>query len=132
MALVGISEGILAFGMPNFLNNGTNNYKLHLFVNNITPAAADVLASYSECSDASYAAFALVAGTWVLSTITGPKTQAAYPAHTFNFTSSTVVYGYYVTDSASTKVVWAEAFVGGPFTFNSGLPLSLTLKVTLS
>jgi hypothetical protein len=106
--------------------------KLHLFVNNHTPAAADTLSLYSECTDGSYLPVALTAGSWVLSSITGPKAQAAYPMQTFTFTGSTAVYGYYVTDAASTKVIFAELFTGAPQTFNSGLPLDLTLKVTLS
>ncbi len=132
MALLGIEEGIQAFLFPNALNNGTTNLKLHLYTNNLTPAAADVLASYTECADASYAAVALTAASWVLSSISGPKAQAAYPTVTFTFTSSAVLYGYYITDSATTKVIIAEKFSGAPITFGPTLPLALTLKVTLS
>jgi hypothetical protein len=131
MALVGITEGLKAFMEPNALNAGGTNFKIHLYTNNHAPAASDTLAgNYVECADASYAAVALTAGSWVF-TSPGGVTTATYPAITFNFAASATIYGYYVTDTASTKVVWAEEFTGAPLTFSSTFNLVLTPVITL-
>jgi hypothetical protein len=130
MALVGIAEGIKAYGLPNFQNAGTGYYRAHLYTNNHTPAAADTLASYTECADASYASV-LLNSAWTYTTLAGPVTQAAYPQLTFNFAASANIYGYYVTDSGSDKVVWAELFAGAPVAFGPTAPLLLTLQITM-
>lgn len=131
MALVGIEEGITAYGFPNFMDKAANNLKLHLFTNNHAPAAADTIASYTECTDPSYAAVALTAANWTIVQITGPISQASYPQQTFTFTNATNVYGYYVTDSGSNKVIWAEKFAAAPLACSATVPLDLTPKVTM-
>lgn len=130
MSLVGIEEGIQAFGFPNFLDQTGTGLKLHLFTNNYTPVASSVLSNFTECADASYAAVALTPGSWSITNVSGVAT-ASYPLQTFSFTSSATIYGYYVTDTSTTKVVWAERFGGAPLSFSSSLPLDLTLKVTM-
>lgn len=92
-------------------------WTLRLFSNNVTPAAADVFATYTEVAGGGYAAKSITAANWVVTA--GTPSNAQYAAQTFTFTGATnapgTVYGYYITD-ANSKIVVAERLVAPPFT----------------
>lgn len=92
---------------------------LRLYSNNHTPVLGETPSNFTECSGSGYAAIALVQGNWTI-TDTAGVVSCTYPQQTFTITGSLTIYGYYVTDSAKTKVYWAEKFAGGPITFGSG------------
>ncbi len=129
MALLGIEEGIQAYLIKYALNNATPaNLKLHLYTNNHTPAATDTTANYTECTDSGYSAQSLTGGSWTFSDVSN-VTTASYPAIVWTFNGSVTIYGYYVTDSGTNKVVWAELF-SASLNFGAGQQLSLTPQIT--
>lgn len=105
------------------------NLTLRLFTNNFTPANTDAVGAYTECADASYAGIVLTGASWVITTISGGQ-QAAYASQTFSFLSTNSLYGWYLTDSANTKVYAAGNFTSPPI----GIPIgggTLGVAVTL-
>ena len=87
---------------------------LKLFVNNITPADADVAATYTEMTTLGYVAKTLAAATWT-EAHDGTNGAASYAAQTWTFTAGTAVtiYGYYVV-GADGVIRWSERFAS-PF-----------------
>ena len=105
------------------------DYKVHLYVNNLTPLVTSVIGDFTECTLAGYAAASLTGGNWTGSTTGGVATYN-YPAIAYTFSAyagGTTIYGYYVSDSSSTYAIWAELF-GTSFAVPAGggeLDLSL-------
>lgn len=99
--------------------SATGDVRIHLYSNNYTPVEGSTVANFTECSAAGYAAITLAGASWSIATTTGTS-EASYAQQTFTFTATQVVYGYYVTNSANTIVLWAELFTGGPFNIPSG------------
>ena len=109
-----------------------DNVKLKLFINNVTPAEDDVVGTYTEATGAGYAAKTLTGGSWTVETDTG-VTTAEYAEQEFVFTGAQAnVYGYYVTDSAGTGLLWAERFTDGPYSIPAGGgSITVTPKIVL-
>jgi len=119
MALL-VPDGGEVILLSRMLNKAaTGDVKLHLYANNYTPVEGSLLANFTACSAAGYAVKTLAGASWTVTTTTG-TTEAVYAEQTFTFTASQVVYGYYVTDSAATSLLWAELFTGAPFNIPSG------------
>jgi len=97
----------------------TGDVKLKLYSNNYTPVEGSAIASFTECTASGYAAKTLAGATWTITTSAG-TTQAVYAEQTFTFTAAQTVYGYFVTDTAGTGLLWAELFTGAPFNIPSG------------
>lgn len=93
--------------------------KLRLYSNNYTPTLTDVVGDYTEVTAAGYSAITLSSGSWSVSVVSG-QVVASYTGQIFTMTAAVTVYGYYVTDSSATEVLWAELASGGPFTYGSG------------
>lgn len=90
----------------NALSQG--DLKLRLFVNDYTPVLTTVLADLTQCTATGYAAITLAGGTWTFATASDIVT-ASYAGQTFTFSGTgQTVYGYYVTNNAGTKCLWAE------------------------
>lgn len=104
---------------------------LHLYVNDVTPAEADVVGDYTEATAAGYAAATLTGGSWTVST-TGGTTSGAYAQQDFVITEATTVYGYYVTDVAGTTLLWAERFGTTAVLGSGGGTISITPSIELS
>lgn len=101
------------------VNNGTpDNLRLHLYSNNVVPAKSDVLGTYSEVTTPGYTNVSLNGSLWTTSTISG-TTTAVYPTQSFTFSTNVVVYGLYVTNNASSQLLWAERFEPLPFSIPS-------------
>ena len=107
------------------------NLVLRLFTNNQTPAEGHVALDYTEASGNGYAAINLTAASWTVAE--GAPSEASYPEQTFTFTGALGnVYGYYVTQATSGKLMWAERFTGAPFNIaNNGDQIKVTPKLTL-
>jgi hypothetical protein len=109
-----------------------DDVKYHLYSNNHTPAAADSLSNYTELAGGGYSAQTATGSGWSTAPVGGIETATA-PDLTFSLTSSFTVYGYFVTDSGGTHLLWAELFTGGPITFASlGGTLTLTPTIGMS
>lgn len=112
------------------LNTGLafgNTLSLRLYTNNITPSKSDLLATYTQASGSGYAAISMPRGSWVFSnTGAGGNGNAQYPAQSWTFTGAITVYGYYIVDSSSGLLMWAERFAGAPLTFAAAGVLTIT------
>ena len=95
------------------------NVILHLFTNNYDPVEGSNVAAFTEANAAGYAAITLTGADWTIATSTG-TTTAEQPQKTFTFTAASTNYGYYVTNGAGTKVLWAEKFSDAPHTIPGG------------
>jgi len=132
MSLIGIEQGIISFLDSFMLHKSANaDLKLHLYVNNHTPVASDTLANYAECTDANYAPITLIGANWTIADNGSGVSQATYPTQVWTFAGAVTIFGYYVTDVATSKVCWPEIF-SAPLNFGGGQTLALTLNITLS
>ena len=102
--------------------------KLKLYTNDYTATEATVIGGLTECAVAGYAAKALATGSWVVSTVTN-ITTASYAEQEFAITTAVSCYGYMVTNSAASVLLWVERFTGAPFTLPAG---GGSIKVTLN
>jgi hypothetical protein len=99
------------------------NLVLRLYTSNTTPGESDVEGTYTECAMSGYSAITLTGSSWG----TAAGGSIAYAQQTFTFSGSGTIYGYYVTQVTSGKLLFSERFSDGPYTFPSG---GGTLKVT--
>ena len=96
------------------------NLVLHLYSNDPTIAAALTTSTITEVgAGIGYAPITLVGTAWTTTTPGGLGT-AVYSEVTFTFTTAQSVYGYYVTSTSSSQLLWIERFSGAPFTLPSG------------
>lgn len=102
--------------------------KLKLHTNNYTCTETSVVGDFTECAVAGYAQKSLATGSWVVSTATN-ITTASYAEQEFLPTTAVSVYGYFVTNSAASVIIWAEMFTGAPFVIPAG---GGSIKVTLN
>jgi len=118
--------------LENILNiTAPQTLLLKLYTNDKTPAEADTEADYTVAVGFGYADVSLTPGNWVLTP--GAPTLAAYPQVIFTFTGALGnVYGYYITQTTSGKIMWAERFPSAPHNVvNNGDQVKVTPKVTL-
>lgn len=126
MALVTANEGEVA--MLELIM--ASSPVLHLYTNNVTPGATDTVSTYTEEDDASYAEVTLSGGSWTIETSGGEGT-ATYPQVAISIATTTTIYGYYVTNSAGTTLLWAERF-SSPSTYGvDGGTVNVNPKFTL-
>jgi hypothetical protein len=108
------------------------NLDLKLYKNNKTPSETDTEVDYTEADFTGYAAIQLTAASWTVTP--GAPTEAAYPQQTFASTAGSQnqdVYGYYLVQRTSGKLVYAERFSNGPYNIaNDGDEIKVTLKLT--
>jgi hypothetical protein len=85
------------------------NLKLRLFQSNTTPTTSSVIGDFTECTFAGYAAVSLTG--WATPIVAAHDATMLADLKTFTRTStgaSQNIYGYYVTDNATTFLLWAE------------------------
>lgn len=120
--------------LKNVFPAGGANQTLKLFVNNVTPADADVANTYTEASGGNYANVALATSNWTVGTAGGIK-EASQNAVTWTFngalTTNPTIYGYYVID-ADGVLLWSEKFSNTFTPANNGDQLSVTPKFQAS
>lgn len=102
--------------------------KLKLYTNNYVCTETSVIGDFTECVVAGYVQKSLTAGSWVVSTLSN-ITTASYAEQEFLPTTAVSVYGYTVTNSAASVVIWAEQFTGAPYVIPAG---GGSIKVTLN
>lgn len=108
----------------------TGDPVLHLFSNNHTPGESTVVGNLTEVTAAGYAAVTLTGASWTVGT-SGGVTTGNYAAQTFTFTTSTTVYGAYITSIAG-ELMWLEKFTDGPYNIpGGGGTVAVTPIVTL-
>ena len=131
MALVvpNVGEGR---ALNNFLNKvAPQDQTLKLFATNVTPAETDTTGSYTEATGGGYASKALTGASWTVTEGAPSDGTAAQQTWTFTgpLTTNPTVFGYFVIQTTSTILMWAEAFTS--FTpANNGDQILLTPKIT--
>lgn len=111
MALKVVNQGEVIL-LQNYLNQlAPEDLNLRLYSNNHTPVDTDTEVDYTEATFTGYAAILLDASLWVVTP--GDPAQAVYPTAHYEASASLqneFIYGYYVTQRTSGKLLWAELF----------------------
>lgn len=111
---------------------------LKLFATNTTPAHDMTTATFTEAAGGDYAAKTLActsSGTdWTVNANDPRDVTTAEQTWTFTgaLTTNGTIYGYYVTNAADNKVLWAQLFDATFTPANNGDQLKLTPKLQLS
>jgi hypothetical protein len=111
---------------------------LKLYCNNYSPAHDMTTASFTEAAGGNYAQKTLLctsSGTnWTVNANDPRDVTTAEQTWTFTgaLTTNTIIYGYYVTNAAENKVLWAQLFDATFTPANNGDQLKLTPKLQLS
>jgi hypothetical protein len=108
------------------------NQVLRLYTNDKTPAESDVAGDYTEATFSGYATKALTGSSWNFTE--GNPSVADYAQQTFTSNAGSQnqnVYGYYITQSVSGALIWAERFTDGPYNVNNnGDEVRVTPRMT--
>lgn len=117
---------LLGFSTP-------GNQLLKLYTNNATLSDTTVAGDLTEMSSLGYAAKTLNKGSWSVASSSNVGT-ATYAQQTWTFSagSAVTVYGYYVTDSTTGLLLWAEAFGTAKVVQYAGDQILITPTFTLS
>jgi hypothetical protein len=102
------------------LNNASpTNVRLNLYTNDKTPSESDALTHYTAAAVSGYTQKELAGSQWTFAT-TASTSAASYARQTFSFSTSSNVYGWYITDVTNATIIWAERFTGAPYQIPSG------------
>lgn len=127
-----VPNGAEVDALKAWLNNTAGqNQDLRLFQNNVTPAETDTTATYTECTLTGYAEIALTGASWNF-TEGAPSDATCSAEQTWTFTAGfgQTIYGYYLVQATSGRIMWAERDAS-PFTpANNGDQIKLTPKIT--
>lgn len=125
-----VGEVILLQYITNMVS--PTNLVLHLYTNDPTISATTVIGNITEVgAGLGYNPITLAGSGWTTSTPSNLGT-ATYSEVVFSFTTAQSVYGYYLTSTSSTTLLWMERFSGAPFTLPSGGgTIGITPKCTL-
>lgn len=132
MALLVPNQGEVIALEATLNKTAPENLDLVLYKSNTTPGETDTESTYTVADFTGYATIQLTAASWTISP--GAPTEAAYAQQTFASTASSQnqnVYGYYVKQRTSGKLVWVERFTDGPYQIaNNGDQIKVTPKFT--
>jgi hypothetical protein len=107
------------------------NLKMYLYQNNMTPDQDTVLADFTEATFSGYASQTMSLGT-PTEVSHKAKTVATSPqvfTHNGGGTSNTI-YGYFVKDSVTGNLAWAERFGSSQIMTNNGDSISVPGQLT--
>lgn len=132
MALLVTNEGEV-IALKALLNHTAGqNLVLKLFKSNTTPAEADTAGTYTEADFTGYSAVTLTGSSWTVTP--GAPSSASYAQQTFTSSadqSAQNVYGYFLVQTSSGTLVYAERFTGAPFVIqNNGDNIKVTPTIT--
>jgi hypothetical protein len=104
---------------------------LKLFVNNYTPVEGSTEASFTEMSTLGYAAKTLARANWTVATDGGGISSAVQPQQVWTFTAGTpvTVYGYYIIETTSGVILWAELLPSPQVVQNNGDVIKITPRI---
>lgn len=116
------------------LNKDSTNedLKLGLFQNNVTPAIADVIGSYTAATFTGYAEITLTGASWGI-TLSDPV-LLSYAQQTFQSSAdqaAQTIYGYYIFRSVALDLIGAEAFSVPQVVQFNGDSIKITPRVYL-
>lgn len=129
LLMVNQGEGLMLEMLVN--KTAPQTLKLKLFKNDKTPADGDTEANYTEADFTGYAEVSLTGANWTITP--GAPSEAAFAQQSFASTANQTlqnVYGYYVVQTTSGKLMWAERFTDGPYPIqNNGDTIKVTPKI---
>lgn len=115
-------------------NTAGQDQKLKLYKSNTTPANTDTAATYTESTFTGYAQASLSGASWSF-TAANPS-HADYAQQTFTSSANQTLenaYGYFVVQTTSGKILWAERFTGAPYAIqNLNDAIQVTPVVTMT
>ena len=90
-----------------------DDFRYHLFENNVVPDRDTELADLTEVGSGGYASIVVAAADFTLSGVTGHLgSLAAAPISWTPSGTDWTIYGYYITDSANTLLLGVARFDG--------------------
>lgn len=105
---------------------------LKLFKNDVTPDASFVASDFIEADFDGYTPQPLFGISWII--VQDSPTEASYSQQEFvssNTQTPQDVYGYYVIESDTGTLCWAERFTNGPYNItNDGDDIKVTPVIT--
>ena len=105
---------------------------LCLFKNDYTPVEGSIETNLTAADFTGYAVIQLTAASWTITP--GAPTQASYAQQTFTSSADQTlqnIYGYYLKQRTSGKLVWAERFTDAPYAIsNNGDQIKITPTIT--
>lgn len=105
---------------------------LKLYKSNTTPAESDTAGTYTEADFSGYASAALTGASWG----SASSGSIAYAQQTFTHNgggTSNSIYGYFVIQTSSGTLLYAERDGAAPFTLaNTGDNVKITPTITAS
>ena len=133
MALLMCNQGE-GVALENILNKtAPQNMVLKLYKNDKTPADGDTEASYTVADFTGYSDVTLTGASWTVTP--GAPSEAAYAQQSFTSSADQAtqnVYGYYVVQATSGKLMWSERFSDAPNPItNNGDIIKVTPKIQL-
>lgn len=114
-----------------FVNKAASqNLRIKLYSNNVTPGESDTAGTYTEIAGFGYANIVLAGANWTITQ--GAPTLAEYAQQTFTFTGALgLVYGYFMVRETSGILAYAERFTDGPYNVTAnGDQIKITPKIT--
>jgi len=132
MALVVVNQGCQT-ELRDWLNfEAAQNMVLKLYSNNQTPGKTDTEANYTEATFTGYSAVTLTGGSWTVTSANPAVASYAQQTFTSSANQSTQnIYGYFVIQTTSGKLMWAERFSDAPVPItNNGDNIKITPQVT--
>jgi len=115
------------------LNHTANTNKVIRLYKNDPDHTSDALtnATITECNELGYAPITLAGTLWTFTNIASVVT-ALYSEVAFTFTTGASVFGYYVSSTTASELLWIERFSGAPFTLPAGGgTIAISPRVTL-
>lgn len=108
------------------------NLILELFVSNTTPAEADVIGTYTLCTETGYSNITLTGASWT--STEGAPSDVAFAEQTFTFTGSPpagqTIYGYLYKRATGGELVAVERAATSFTTANNGDQVKVTPAIT--
>lgn len=101
--------------------------KLKIFKNDITPNDNTVVGDFIETDIIGYFAKTLAGANWTVT-----NGVATFAEQIFTYTSGKTHYGYYVTNSDGTAVLWCETFDNAHVFPSGGGSEKITPTITLT
>lgn len=109
------------------------NQILRLYLGDTVITDATVTGDFVEMATLGYASKSLTKANWVVGQDNNVG-LATYAEQTWTFTGGTQVsvYGYFITDTTTGALLWAERFTQSKDILNNGDIIRVTPKITLS
>lgn len=131
--MVNQAEEILAKYLVNKSPASSEDLVLRLFQNNKTPADGDTESNYTEATFTGYGSKSLSGSSWTITP--GAPTTLTYAEQEFASTadqSSQSIYGYYITQASSGKLLCVWRFADGPYVVSkNGDKIKVTPNISI-